>query len=65
MSYRKGTSTVNTNPLIFFFTDNETIEYLAGLKHAFSGNLIFKYFLLQVGMVVMGVTLAAALAFIK
>lgn len=56
---------VNTNPLIFFFTDNETIEYLAGLKHAFSGNLIFKYFLLQVGMVVMGVTLAAALAFIK
>lgn len=64
VSYRKGTYVANTNPL-FFLIDNETVGKFAGIKHALSGNLIFKYFLLQILMVVVVVTLAATPSFIK
>lgn len=56
VSYRKGIYVAKTNPL-FFLIDNETAGKFAGIKHAFSGNLSFKYFLLPKWMVVMVVVL--------
>lgn len=64
LCYTEKEHVVNTNPL-FFSVDNETVGHLAGIKHAFSGNLIFKYFLLQKLKVVMVVISAIALSFVK
>jgi hypothetical protein len=44
---------------LFFLIDNETAGKSAGIKCTFSGNYIFKYFLLQVVIVV--TVIAAAL----
>lgn len=61
VSYTKGTYVANTNWVFFFLIDNETVGKSAGIKPAFSGNRIFKYFLLQIFMVFVVVILAAAL----
>ena len=58
ISYRKRIYVANANPL-FFLIDNETTGKFAGIKHAFSGKLSFKYFSLPELMEVVVVILTA------